>query len=241
MKHIDANGKAVLVIPDLHIPYEHPDALAFTKACYKKYVGKTGFVINLGDEVDGHAISFHKSSAELFSAGHELQEAIRKLKYWYKAFPVSHVLDSNHGSLIYRRMSDQGLPLHYIKPLKVIYNTPKWEWHEEIYLKTAKGGIYMCHGKSGTYGKLVKEMGTYGCIQGHFHGKCEITWHASGLMERFNCFSGCLIDRKSLAFAYGKNHIPKPILAVTVISKSGYPRIVMMELNEKGRWTGNLP
>lgn len=233
MKKLNALNKRVLIIPDMHCPYNHKDAIRFLAAVKEKY--QPDLILNLGDEVDSHAISFHDSDADLYSAGEELEKAINQLDLLEELFPKMHILDSNHGSLAVRRFKKHGLPMKYMKSLQEIYGKPKWAWHDEILLSTKDGDVYLCHGKSATYGKLCKDVGA-SAIQGHFHGKCEVTWHKSVTKEIFNCFSGCLIDYKSLAFAYGKNHMPKPILACTVLSKTGYPTIIKMGLTKAGRW-----
>ena len=248
MKVIDARNKRVLVIPDLHIPFEHPDSLKFVSAVYNDLALKDGtrpedvIVINLGDEIDGHTISFHKNDPDIpYSPGKELEKAIEHIEDWYRQFPHKILLESNHGSLVYRRAKDQGIPLHYIKSYQEILNTPTWEWHEDVLLKTKMGDIYLCHGKTSATGKLSKEMGTYGAIQGHFHGKFQVTWSTTATGTRFDAFSGCLIDRQSLAFAYGKNHIPKPILGCLLISKMGYPQMIKMVTDDRDRWIWELP
>lgn len=237
MKKINAKGKSVLIIGDTHLPYEHCDYRSFCEAVSKKYNCKIH--IHIGDEVDNHAISFHPSESELFSAGHELELAIEKLKYWNKSFPKLQILESNHGSLLVRRLKVHGIPVDVLKPLKDIYETPNWLWHEEIMLDTHHGPIYLCHGKSGVYNKLPKEIGV-SCVQGHYHGKFEITWSNTVIANRFNMFVGCGVNRNSLAFAYGKNHIPKPILGCGVIDENGNPHLIRMILNKKNRWDGKL-
>lgn len=249
MKRIDAQGRRVLIIPDTHIPYHHVDAWRFLGAVKDKYLDhdKKGRllsqVIHLGDELDKHAISFHDSDSELFSAGHELEvskEEIHKKGGLYELFPDLNILESNHGSLVYRRAKHHGIPLEYFKSYEDVLETPGWSWHEDIVLETRVGPIYLCHGKTANYGKLCKEEGM-SAIQGHFHGKFEVTWHKTKLSERFNCFAGCLINRDSMAFHYGKNHLPKAILGCVLISSSGYPRLIKMTLDDKGRWNKKLP
>ena len=63
----DHNTQSILVISDQHMPYEHPDMFEFLEAVKKKY--KPTLVVNIGDEVDKHALSFHDSDADLPSAG----------------------------------------------------------------------------------------------------------------------------------------------------------------------------
>jgi predicted phosphodiesterase len=236
-KIVNAKGKAVLLIGDSHIPYEHRDYLKFCKAVSKKHKCKVH--IHVGDEVDNHAISFHDTDPELLAPSAELDKSIVRLQGWHDAFKDMILLNSNHGSLVHRKFKHHGIPLHYLKPLKDIYETPTWTWVEDVLVRTKYGDYYGCHGKSSGYGKLAKEMGC-SAFQGHYHGKQEITRHASALMDRFNIFVGCGIDRKSLAFAYGKNHIPKPLLGCAVIDEEGIPHLYHMKLKSNGRWNGKV-
>ena len=54
----------VMVIGDLHIPYHHKDSFAFLRALKKKYKG-FDLVVNIGDELDQHAISMHDNDPDL--------------------------------------------------------------------------------------------------------------------------------------------------------------------------------
>lgn len=249
MKTINAKNKRVLIISDCHIPYMHKDMHIFLKAIKEKYLVdengsmKNSLVLHIGDELDKHAISFHKSDVDLFSAGHELEKSIEILHMkdgLYEMFPKMHLCDSNHGSLVYRRAKADGIPLRYYKSYQEVLGTKKWSWHDEVILETKLGEVYLCHGKTSTYGKLCKEQ-AMSAIQGHFHGKFEITWHSSSTRSRFNMFIGCLIDQQSMAFAYGKNSTQKPILGVGMLSREGYPKLIKMNLDKNGRWDKRLP
>ena len=46
-------AKSILVISDLHTPYEHPDVVPFLTAIKAKY--KPDTVVCIGDEIDYHA------------------------------------------------------------------------------------------------------------------------------------------------------------------------------------------
>ena len=234
---LNAVNKNVLLIGDSHLPYEHHDYLKFLKAVSKKM--NCSIFIHMGDYEDHHAISFHDSDQDLLSAGDELELVIERTKYWNKAFPKLRILESNHGSLVYRRMKHHGIPISFIRPLKEIYNTPHWTYHEHIFLKTKLGPVYLCHGKAAPYNKLAKEMGC-SAAQGHYHGKLEITWCNAVNNNRFNMFVGCGVNRASLAFAYGKNHIPQPLLGCAVIDKNGIPHLFKMNLDDKNRWDRKL-
>jgi hypothetical protein len=88
------------------------------------------------------------------------------------------------------------------------------------------GPVYFCHGKSSTPFKVALAMGC-SSVQGHFHGEMRIMWKRfADTRMIFDCISGCLIDPDSDAFAYGKNHLPKPILGATIIHANGIPELV---------------
>lgn len=234
MKKINGIGKKILVIPDTHIPYAHPDYIKFLRYLKSKY--EPDIFIHLGDELDYHAISFHDSDSSLFSADMELDKAIIELQEGlYKLCPKLYLLESNHGSLVFRKMKHHGIPIRVLKTLQELYGTPEWSWHHDILLLTNAGPVYMCHGKSSSYSKLAKDMGC-SAIQGHFHGKFEITWHKTATGTRYNAFAGCLVNEESMAMAYAKNNLPKPILGALLIDSRGLPRLLKMQLNSKGRW-----
>ena len=135
-----------------------------------------------------------------------------------------------------RRLKHQRIPLRTLKDLKDIYGVSNWSWHHDIQLNTKHDlPTYFCHGKSSGYNKLAKDVGM-NAVQGHFHGKFELTWFRSPTVERYNIFAGCLINWQSLAFAYGKNNIPKPILGCVIINENGSPFLVKMNLNKEGKW-----
>lgn len=231
---INASGKSVLLISDQHIPYSHKDYIKFLKAIKEKM--KPQVIINGGDELDYHAISFHDSDSSLFSADMELDNAIIEMQEGlHKLFPKMFLLESNHGSLVFRKTKHHGLPIRLIKPLHELYETPQWSWHHDIILKTRVGEVYICHGKTAAYGKLCKEM-MMSAIQFHFHGRFEVTWHRSATGSRFNMYCGCLVDENSMAMAYGKNNLPKPILGVGYIDKNGFPHLIRMNLDKNGNW-----
>ena len=51
---------------------------------------------------------------------------------------------------------------------------------------------------------------------------------------------GCLIDDSSLAFAYNKNTLKRPIIGCGAIL-DGQPKLLPMILEKGGRWNGETP
>lgn len=229
--------KRLLVISDMHHPYSHPDTLSFLKALNKKY--RFDNVICIGDEIDNHAISFHDSDPDLSSAGEELKRAIKALNPLYKLFPKVTVVESNHGSLVYRKALASGLPKAVFKNYNEILQAPKgWNWVFDTKVQTKLGPIYLCHGKSGAAGRLASQYGM-SCIQGHYHEKSQITYISTPERLMFDAHTGCLADDKSLALGYNKVNPKRPIVS-TIVVIDGIPSIIPMILNSKGRWIKSL-
>lgn len=221
------------------MPYCHPDLWQYLAAINKTY--RPDRVIFLGDEVDGHALSYHESDPDLDSAGPELEKAIKFLKPIYKLFPVADLLESNHGSLVYRKAKTAGIPRRALRCYRETLEAPKgWRWHFDLRIKMSNGvDLYLHHGKTAKQGALsIRE----GCCsaQGHFHSKFHVTYwrNSSGLF--WDIHGGCLVDHDSLAFAYGKNNMDKGIVGAWIIL-DGQPKPLPMNLNAYGRWTKKLP
>lgn len=230
--------KSILCLSDQHFPYNHADIIAFLKALKDKY--KPDLVVNLGDEVDLNAFSFHEKDPDLLSPGEELQTAIRRLQPIYKLFPKMLLVESNHGSLVYRRGKANGLPRHVLKSYRDILEAPKgWSWHKDLVLRASDNSlIYICHGRSADGLKLSQSLGMKS-IQGHFHEKFEIRYWGNKLGLFWSVIAGCLIEDDSLAFAYNKLNLKRPIIG-TVVVLNGQPKLEPMILDSNGRWIGKL-
>lgn len=227
----------ILCIGDLHAPYMHPDAVAFLSQVKKRFKPKK--VIFMGDEVDAHATSYHEHDPDLASAGDELKRAIKQLQPLYKLFPEAVVLESNHGSLVYRKALTAGLPSAVLKGYREILDAPKkWIWKYDHIESTKLGSIYFHHGKSSSHKKLSQNM-AMSAMQGHFHNEFYVSYWSSPKALYWDSNSGCLVDHKSRAFAYGKSNLQKPILGCIVIVE-GIPQLIPMVLSKKGRWTGSF-
>lgn len=232
------NYSRILCISDQHMPYHHPDMFRFLAAIKNKY--KPTFVVNGGDEVDAHALSFHDSDSDLPSAGDELIKAIKAMKQLEKLFPDMVILDSNHGSLALRRMKHHGIPMKFLATQHQIYGVSKrWEWVNDFSITLPNGQkCYMAHGMTKNGIKLAAQRGTC-VVQFHFHTEFRIDYIGNPNDLLWSLQSGCLIDRKSLAFAYDRLNLNRPIIGTSMIIDSR-PVLIPMQLDKKGRWTGKL-
>lgn len=228
----------IMVVGDLHAPYTHPDAIEFLRHVRDSY--RPDMVIQVGDETDGHAISFHDSDPNLDSAGVELEKAKLVLEEVHELFPNLLVCDSNHGSLVYRRAKAHGLPVQFIKKYRDIlfpeHGAPGWSWADAWVLNTPLGLVRFQHQVSGDFMLNASHERT-SLVLGHEHGRFEVQYAASSSALYFGAYAGCLIDKDSMAFAYGKLHRKKPILGCMVIT-DGCPQLIPMLMNGEGRWVG---
>ena len=235
----DSLNQRILFISDMHVPFQHKDTFDFLKALAQKYMPTR--VVCLGDEIDNHAISFHSSDPDLPSAGDELSAAIQHLKRLYKLFPKMDVIDSNHGSLAARRFLEHGLPKKLLRSYGDILEAPSgWVWSHDLTLKLPNGKpLYVHHGLSKDPMKVVAARAT--CfIQGHYHEDLKIGFHGNPEDLLWGATAGCLIDPKSLAFAYNKTNLKRPIIGTIMVIDS-IPRIMPMNLRKNGRWDRVTP
>lgn len=234
-----AKNSRVLVISDLHAPYYHQDTIPYLKAI--KELFNPDKTILTGDEIDGHCISFHDTDPDLpFSPSSELEKSIEHLKPIYELFPKADILESNHGSLVYRRGKHGGLPRSVFKEYREILEAPRgWNWHSELIIELSDGRkCYFHHGKSTNGIQLALSEGM-NSVQGHHHSLFEVRYikTSSGLF--WSVITGCMIDDKSMAFGYNKLQTKKPVLGCTIIL-DGQPKLLPMLLDNNGRWTRKI-
>lgn len=232
--------RAIVVMPDLHAPYHHKDSLDFMRMVRDQFL--PDLVVNLGDEADKHAMSFHDSDPNLHSAGDELAKTIPVMEDLSKIFPHMLLCDSNHGSMHFRKAKHHGIPTQYLKSYRDILlpngGGRGWKWAENWRVRTPMGEVLFKHQPSGP---ILGDAAHNQCneVVGHHHGKFTIEYGASSARLYWGMFAGCLIDKDSLAFAYGKHTLYKPILGCGVII-NGVPTLIPMLLDKQGNWVGHL-
>ena len=230
--------KKVLAIGDMHIPYHHKDSMAFLRALKKHYKG-FDLVVNIGDELDQHAISMHDSNPDLPSAGDELNIAKQYIQVLYKTFPDMTLVDSNHSSLVYRRALKYGLPKAYLKDYNEFLDVGKgWKWVDDLTITLNDGSrCFFTHGMSANVLQVAQKYGMNVC-QGHYHSKASIQYFSNPDKLVWGAQTGCLTNQDSLAFGYAKNFKDRFIMSSLVIV-DGQPRIHPMVIKD-GKWIGKI-
>jgi hypothetical protein len=231
-------GKSiVLVIPDLQIPYEHPDALKFIMAVEELVVPHE--VVCIGDEVDQMALSTFDADPDADGAGPELRKALKSLKKWYDRFPEVKVCTSNHTGRVQKAAFRAGIPEAYMKSVNEWMSAPEgWVWEDSHEIDgvryehgDAQGGMYAA--------RNISIRNRQSTVIGHHHSHGAVFYIANETETIFGMNVGCLIDTKAIAFKYARLSAFKPTLGCGVVDH-GVPMFVPMLLNAKGRWTGEV-
>lgn len=151
------------------------------------------------------------------------------------------VCHSNHGSMTYRRAKAHGIPVQLVRRYRDIVfpglDASGWSWADSWKVSTPLGLVMFKHQSSG----ILADAAHNGCnlVVGHSHGNFSVEYCASSAHLYYGCYSGCLVDKDSLAFAYGRLSKNKPIIGCTLIL-NGRPTLIPMVLKENGRWQGKL-
>lgn len=249
------NGN-ILFISDLHVPHHHPDALSFLGALKQKY--DFSRIISVGDELDWASLSYHEKDPDMDSAGRELLNARQVMLELHAIFPVMDIIESNHGSLAYRKAVTHGFPKHLITSYAdTIFGDRDskgnlfrrrtlgagWRWHPKLILDLGSGHKCMVVHGDGSANNTMRNVTMAGMsiVQGHWHSTFDLQYHSTSEFLHFGITVGCLIDPHSAAFNYGKKRLLKrPIIGCAGFI-DGHPRLLPMPLAKGGRWTNQTP
>ena len=231
----DNKQSVVLAIPDLHCPFEHPDALAFLKAVKARFL-PSKFVC-LGDEIDAHAFSRYPKDPDGMNAGQEFKEAIQHLIPFYLEFPEMLVCESNHTVRPWKQAFDAGLPAAFLPTVAKAMQAPDgWVWAKRHVVDDVLY-IHGDNGKSGQYAHVHYMKQRKGSVViGHVHSYAGVAYEGT----HFGMNAGCLIDKEAYAFKYAKNMLTNVNLGCGLIINGEAAHFIPMRLDADGRWMGKL-
>ena len=219
------------IIGDTHIPYELDGYLEFCQETFEAWDCDT--IVHIGDLIDHHALSFHDSEPLLKGAYGELMDAREKLQTWYEAFPQLTICNGNHDLIPARQLKKIGMEAEvWMRPLKEIYDMPDgWDIVDTI---TIDGVLYhhgyTANGANGFRNDAIKRM----CrtVSGHCHGNAGVSATASHHRLVWGMAVGCGVDVDSMAMAYGKHFLQKPIISCGVVIDGITPVVEFMDRGE---------
>lgn len=186
----------VLIIGDLHEPFCLDNYLSFCKKVYAE--NNCNKVVFIGDVIDNHYSSYHESDADGMGGKFELEQAVKKLAKWYKAFPNAWVTLGNHDRIIIRKAQSSNIPSKWIKQFSEVLETPKWKFVTEIFID----GVRYVHGDKSGKPKTAAKRDMVSTVSGHFHTDFYCEWMFGKTRAIFGMAVGCGIDSKSYAMAY---------------------------------------
>lgn len=206
----------ILIIPDTHAPYSHPDALDFLADLAKEI--KPQEVVHLGDEADFHSFSTHPREPECYGPDDELRLAGEFIKDLGKLFPRMKLCYSNHVARLQKAAARSNLPSRTLKPWRDIINAPRgWQWAAEwrngLGFRAFHGDGYL--GK-GAIEAAVVDSGSH-VVFGHLHSIASVEYYRRAGWQHWGMCAGCLVDPDSPAMRYAGTHRKKPVLGAAAV------------------------
>jgi hypothetical protein len=221
-KKQDTYNENILVIGDLHCPFDLDSYLDFCLEAALKY-DCTKF-IQIGDVIDNHYSSYHETDPDGLSGGDELEMAISRLQRYYKAFPQMTVILGNHDRMVARQFKTAGIPKRWLRSYQEVLEVPNWEFTERL----VYNNIQFIHGEGGNAAKKCKDdmMNT---VSGHYHTLGYTQYFCGANFKVFGTQVGTGIDFDKYAFHYAK-YGKKPIVGCAVIKDGKTPINLLMDL-----------
>lgn len=203
----------VLIIGDLHTPFEHQDYLAHCKKVAKEY--KTTHTIFIGDVIDAHFSSYHETNPDGYGAGDELRLSIERLSKWHKAFPNADVILGNHDRMAMRKIQTAGLSSKWLRSIEEVLETPTWNFS----IRRVYDDVLYIHGEGPT-ARSKALRSNMSVVQGHRHTEGYVWYNPTEGKTIFGMQVGTGVNDDSYAFEYAKDH-PPSILSCGVVTNSG--------------------
>jgi len=229
-------NNAVLVMPDFHAPYHHPDTIPFLCAVRDKY--QPDRVYQIGDWTDSYAFTRFPKDPEADSYTTEYKQVKKFTKMLTDEFPRGTALKGNHDARLWERAKNAGIPRGLIMPYEKVIGLEKTEWdmkyEASFTVDATREQYYLVHEKAGTPLNLAKAL-SCSVVYGHNHTKAEVA--SVMLLDKrvYGCYTGCLIGDNRYAFGYNGRSIIRPNRGCLMII-DGVPRLIPFDVGPKGKW-----
>ncbi len=220
-------NERILFFSCIHAPFSHPDYLVFLKEMKKTY--KPTRIINLGDTLDFHSLSYHESDPEAPGSQDEFTWAKEELQGGLmELFPDMDIMASNHTDIPYRKARSANIPSFFMKNMGTALNAPEgWKYHKDLTLVMPDGReVLFCHGRGANVVNSSKTIGK-SIVQGHHHSKFSTTYYGAADNLKFGTQCCSLIDNDKYAFRYNKTHAQQPLLGAGMLL-NGWPLLEPM-------------
>lgn len=214
---------SVLVIPDLHCPFEHPGAFDFLADLRRAY--RPTNVVCIGDEADMHNFARWPRDVDAVGPNEELTALRKSIGRLAKIIPTLTICTSNHTYRPLRKAAGAGLPASMLAGIRTVLGAPEgWFWVSAAYVDS----VAYEHGEgySGPDGAMRAAQGNMvSTVIGHIHSHAGVRYQAVRGGRVFGMNVGCLIDITQPAFAYAKHMHARPVLGCGLVT-DGVPQFV---------------
>lgn len=202
------------IIGDKHAPCTRPGYINFCYDTFKQY--KVDQIVDIGDIIDWHGISFHARQPDGPGVRDEFEMAYKEVQKWKKLFPKLKWCIGNHDERPARLAAASNIPEFMLKPYNEVWDVPGWEMDfkftvDEVLYKHGTN----CSGLHPAYNQMNKHK--MSVVMGHCHSRAGTKWSMNPLKRYFAMDVGCGINEKEYAFAYGRDMVERPILACGVV------------------------
>lgn len=220
----------VLLIPDLHCEYQHPDAFEFLAKLRAEF--KPTRTVILGDVIDGLAASRYDTPAAADGADEEWRKTKIALIELADIFPDVDIVTGNHDVRVEKKASTVGIPADRIRPIQEVPDLRKplagWRWHEMFDINADTVALHGDGLGGANPGEVAVLTHRKNVVIGHLHTRFGVNYYSRGNWRNWCLHVGCLIDTNSVANAYAKHHTKKPILGAGVLLDGRIPLPVPM-------------
>ena len=149
-----------LIISDMHLPYQHRDAMDFLQALDDEFMFEQ--VLNVGDLYDHHRGSYHESEPDALGEEQEYMLAKKAAHELQSIFPNMVITEGNHDAIPQRKLKSAGLPASIVGDYNQMYETEDtWIWKKEHWFNSL-GGFPVTHpmvlNRRGRWDKVVLKV-----------------------------------------------------------------------------------
>lgn len=219
--------RPILVVPDLHVPFQHPRAFEFLKAAAKFYRVQRR-IVQIGDLVDLHSASRHIHDPDGRSSGDEFALAKETIREFNGVFPEGDWVLGNHDDRPDKVLARASLSRKFLQEYTELWGLKGWKTHRTL----IRDGVEFRHQGVGTStpALAVAKLTGRSTVCGHNHTVAGVHYFNNGEGQRFGLDTGALIDDTTYAFEYSKTTILRSCYGCGIIWGPNRAEWVPMEI-----------
>ena len=224
-------NRVVGVIGDTHFPFEHKNYLQFLIDTFIKY--KVTDIVHIGDAVDNHVSSRHKTELDALSGDEEFYKAYESWQRYIKVFPSMYLCWGSHDKIPKRQSKESGLVRHFIKSYHQSWDLPETiKVVDSIIINNVKYYHGFRFGVNAA--RQAADDNLMSTVQGHAHSSVGIFYRATNEKMIYGMVVGTGIsydEKLAYAFRYNKPLPKKPIMSCGIVVSDTEAYVIPMSKN----------